>query len=149
MKFNEVFKNATMLTDDFLKNECSYELTDLSPAQRKSIYRQYYLNMCSAISELLYLKPSSAEIEELLIKPYKETECVFRTRKDVLNTSVMDSNQRQYLFLIAQYDQLAFDVANGRTNMLRGEDMKWKVAPDALSKLDMLGFCQRTYAVKW
>lgn len=137
MKFDDIFKNATMLSDDFLKNECAYELGDLSPTACKAIYRQYYLNMCSAVSDLLYLKPSSAEIEELLIK------------KDVLNTSVIDSNQRRYLFLMAQYDQLVFDVANGRTNMLRGEDMKWKVAPDALSKLDMLGFCQRTYAVKW
>lgn len=149
MKFDDIFKNATMLSDDFLKNECAYELGDLSPTACKAIYRQYYLNMCSAVSDLLYLKPSSAEIEELLIKPYKETECTFGTKKDVLNTSVIESNQRRYLFLMAQYDQLVFDVANGRTNMLRGEDMKWKVAPDALSKLDMLGFCQRTYAVKW
>lgn len=156
MKFNEVFENATMLTDDFLKNECAYELTDMSPSQRKAIYRQYYINMCMAISDLFYLKPSQREIEELLTttvisrkwgERYWSPLVCKETHR--LPTGMMDADERKYVFLMAQYDQLVFDIANGRTTMLRGEDMKWKIAPDALSKLDMLGFCQRTYAVKW
>lgn len=150
MKFDEVYKNATKLTDDFLKNECAYDINELSPAQKESIYNQYYLSMCSAVDSLLYLKPSPEEIERLLENPkYLSEKCYCALCKKSLHTSVTNPNERRYLFKMAQYDQLAFDVANGRTAMLRGEDKKWIIAPDALNKLDMLGFCQRTYAIKW
>lgn len=149
MKFDEIYKNPTLLTDDWLKNECDYELNELQPSQRQSIYRQYYLNMCSAINALLYLKLSNTEIEELLENPIYNSKCCCRLCTNSLSTNVQNPDERRYLFLMAQYDQLSFDIANGRTAMLRGEDKRWIIAPDALGKLDMLGFCQRTYAVKW
>lgn len=149
MKFEELYKNATKLTDDWLRNECEYSLEALSPSQRNAIYNQYYLNMCSAVNALLYLKPTSDEIEELLNSPITSSTCYCRLCRDGLATKVVDSEKRKYLFRMAQYDQLTFDIANGRTAMLRDENMKWIIAPDALNKLDMLGFCQRTYAVKW
>lgn len=149
MKFNEIYANATMLNDEFLRNECAYEINELSPSEREAIYRQYYINMCAAINALLYLKPSSSEIEELLERPNFAKPCCCRLCANGLSTNITNAEERRYLFLCAQYDQLAFDIANGRTSMIRGEDKKWLIAPDALNKLDMLGFCQRTYAVKW
>lgn len=147
--FKEIFKRATMLGDDWLRNEFSYELTSLSRQQRESMYRQYYLNTCSAVNGLLYLKPSLSEVEALLESPIITPSCPSMRGRRGLETNITDGAMRRYLFKAAQYDQLIFDIANGRTAMIRGEDKKWLIAPDALSKLDMLGFCQRTYAVKW
>lgn len=149
MGFEEIYGNATLLDDDWLRNECAYELSELSPLQRKAIYKQYYLSICSAINALFYLKPSSAQIEALLENPNYYAQRTCRCANGGLSTNVINADERRYLFLMAQYDQLVFDIANGRTSMLRGEDKKWIVAPDALDKLDMLGFCQKTYALKW
>lgn len=154
MKFKEIYPNATMLDDDFLKDEFSYSLSQITPKDKQSLYRQYYLHMCAAVSELHYMHPSPSQIEQLLIAPNvpitsnKVNVSFLDCARPDIYTNITDANERKYLFLTAQYHQLAFDVGAGRTAMLRGEDKKWIIAPDALSVLDMLGFCQRTYAVK-
>lgn len=142
MNFNEIYPHATLLTDDFLKNEYEYELYQIKPSERKAIYRNYYLHLCDAIAELHYMRPSPGQIESLLEVPMVSIGDCCMARG--LDTKITDPEERRYLFLCATAEQLIFDLNNGRTAMLRGEDERWDVAPDAKSKLDVLGFVRRS-----
>ena len=137
MNFSDIYKNATVLTSDWLKNECSYELYMLVPHERKTTYQNYYIDMCAVIHHLHCMRFSPQEVESRLEDPGS------------LATAVKSPAERKYQFLLATAKQLMYDVANGRTQMIRGEDGNFDLCRDARAILDMLGFCQRTYCMKW
>lgn len=144
MRFNDIYPNATVLTEEWLKKEYSLIFPQLTEIERDNLFRKYYIDMCAAINQLHYGRFSPTQVENLLNNP-KLGLCGCNG----LYTAIIDPQERKYNFLRAMAEQLLFDKTNGRTSILRGEDKKWNVAWDAKVILDQLGFCQRTYAVKW
>lgn len=130
METSILFKNAIILTDNFLKNE--YGL-DLKNPRSEIIYRNYYFNICNAIADLHYLKPTRENIEEFI-----KIGNVGIGEKFIIS-KVETEVERKYLFLMAQTRQLEYDIVGGRGSMIRGEDGKFNLCPDTWEFLNLLG----------
>lgn len=152
--FKDIYPNATVLDNDFLKNECGFELDMLEQFERNAVYRNYYLFICGEIKKLHFLRPAPKVIEILLDNPFPRTcidgwdFCWSSCTKRGLFTQIIDSNERKYMFLCATADQIIADSAKGRESLLANGNDDRSLSSDAKNKLDMLGFCQRTYATK-
>lgn len=137
-----MFDNITKLTGDFIKNETTLNL-GMSPKGVEIKFREYYFNACNAIAELHYLKPTREQIEELL--SFGEFEHVDSCGvKIVVSCPVSGEAERKYYFKMAQARQLHYDMLSGRGAMLRGEDDKYNLCPDAVDYIKRLGLYQRT-----
>ena len=129
MSFKEIYPNATVLTQDFLRNEFGF---DLENANDFIVYRNYYIDLISAIDELNAFKPTASEIEEILTNG--KTARLYR-----FECPVKSENERKYLFLMAQARQLKYDKDNGRASMIRGEDKQYNLCEDTRNLLGRLG----------
>lgn len=127
--FDNLYKNATMLDQDFLRNEFGFDLENVNDT---IIYKNYYTNIIGVIDELNVFKPTSEEVELYLkngrIARMWASSCLIETEEE-----------RKYLFLMAQARQLKYDKDNGRTSMIKGEDEKYKICDDTKAILRQLG----------
>lgn len=129
--FESLYENATMLDQDFLRNEFGFNLENENDT---IIYKNYYVNILDAIAELNVFKPSSEEIEQYL----KEGKIA---RMWASNCSVLSEKERKYYFLMAQARQLKYDKDNGRGAMVRGENGEYDICRDTMAmlrKLDLI-----------
>lgn len=134
MEFDNLYKDATMLTQDFLRNEFGYSIDNESD---KIIYKNYYNNICSAItSKLNVFAPTSTEIEEILTNG--KTSRLYR-----FQSLIETEQERKYLFLMAQAKQLKYDIDNGRANNIRGESEGNNICKDSVDLLDRIGLVQK------
>jgi len=137
-----MFETATLLTDDFLKAETTLSLP-MKPAEKKIVYKEYYLNTCNAIAKLHYLHPTRAQIEEYIL-----TGEFIYDELTTLECPINDHTERVYIFKIAQSKQLQYDFLNGRGAMLSGQEKRFDLCKDATDVIDMLGLYQRTLLCK-
>ena len=137
-----MFNKQLMLDSDFLMNELGLQL-GLSASVEQAKFKEYFLNICNAISEVFYLKPSFSEIDSYIL----EGEYYYTTRNKVF-CPVKTVADRIYLFRYAQALQLKYDLYGGRANMIRGEDSKTNLCKDAIQILDQLGLYQRTFMTR-
>lgn len=129
--FSELYKDATILDQDFLRNEFGY---DIGSEYDEIIYKNYYVNICSAIYNHNVYRPSTNEIEEFL-KNGKINKCGCEKYQSAYMTEL----ERKYLFLLAQAKQLKYDQDNGRGSMIRGEDDKFTLCQDSYDLLSRIG----------
>lgn len=127
--FSELYKDATILDQDFLRNEFGF---DIGSEYDEIIYKNYYVNICSAIYNNNVYRPSTNEIEEFL-KFGKIKRCC-----DLIN-DFMSEQERKYLFLLAQAKQLKYDQDNGRGSMIRGENGEFDLCRDCYDLLARIG----------
>ena len=141
MDFTQLFKDATILTADFLKNEFGLNLG--MPAEiEQAKFKDYYLTTCEYIREHYYLEPTNTQIEAYLL-----TGTYTYDTEHVVTCAITDETMRKYIFLHAQAKQLLYDKLGGRGAMLRGEDKQFNVCPDFVNDIKMLGLYQRHYAI--
>lgn len=131
MSYKKIFENATILSRPFLRNEAGL---DLQNSQDEVIYKNYYIDMCNAVADLHHLKPSRLNIEELIEKGFFEGNA-----GRIGESNIKDFAEREYLFLMAQAKQLRYDINGGRGGMIRGEDGRFNLCPDAWAILHSLG----------
>jgi hypothetical protein len=138
-----MYENTTKPDSDFLKNEAGLDISVYAPAELTKRINEYYLNICNAVRELYYLKPTRANVETYIVSgSYDYTDfCGIVT---TVECPVSDSAERAYLFKMAQARQLQYDMNAGRAAMLRGEDMKFNLCQDTVSIIKSLGLYQRT-----
>lgn len=136
-----MFDLATKLTADFLLNNYDHK-TGLKGKTEEALFNDYYLNICLAIQECFYLKPTMAQIEEYILNgTYTHIDSLDNETDVICPVTVLAD--RQYLFRAAQSKQLIYDTLNGRANMIRGETMN--LCKDSIGILKTLGLYQRTY----
>jgi hypothetical protein len=117
----------TKLNDHYLENIMAFSLGDMPPNMREATYDDYYYNICALIHNYDVRKFTTSGIEEY----------------------ISDDRIKRDLFLSAQAKQLIYDRLNGRGSMMRGEDEKFNVCPDALDRLRLAGFLREAQILGW
>lgn len=130
--FSDLYKNATLLDQDFLRNEFGYSI---DTPYDEITYKNYYANICSEIFELNVFAPTSDEIEEFI-----KTGTLARHPR--WKSKIATEQERKYLFLMAQARQLKYDRDNGRAGMIKGENKEYIICEDTKSQLEKIGFVQ-------
>ena len=139
-----MFNASLLLTTDFMVNDMGYErASEWGSVLATSIYKDYYMNACAFIHENFYLKPTTAEIESFVLDgEYTFTDTL--ENETIVVSTVEEQSERIYLFKAAMAKQLIYDVEGGRGSMIRGEDERFNVCFDFISRIKMLGLYQRT-----
>ena len=138
--YKDLFNGRTVLDGDFIKNEMAFDLDVISPHEQTAIFNNYYVDICKAIAndDLHYLRPSPDMIEQYLTDGFYNTTSGALLEGSI-KSNITNPEQLKYYFLLAQGNQLLFDKTNGRTSMLRGEDLKWVLCEDTRELLYMIG----------
>lgn len=140
--FDEIYPNATKLDSDFIVNETDVDIGNLNAKEQDIMFNDYYINMCGAVASVHCELKSARQIENAL-NNRTDTNCC---KKVIYN--ITDVDERKYHWKKAMSFQIQFDISEGRTGMVRGEDRNWLICPDTINQLDMLGFIKRSPALR-
>lgn len=133
-----MFKHATLLSKDFLRNELGYKMP-LDAATQKAKFKDYYISTCAYIREHHYLKLPPAAIEEYLLMG----EYVYDDFNRI-TCPITYADERKYYLLFAMGKQLIYDFSGGRGAMIRGSDNRFNLCTDFVDTIKLLGLYQRT-----
>lgn len=133
-----MFKHATLLTADFLRNELGYHMP-LDAATQKAKFKDYYISTCAYVREHHFLKLTPAALEEYL----QAGEYTYNAQARI-KCPLAHEDERKYYFMFAMGKQLIYDFTNGRGAMIRGADKSFNLCDDFVDTIKMLGLYQRT-----
>lgn len=134
-----MFGNATIIDDSFMKSELNFDFTgyQMQPKERTILYRENYLNVCNAVREMFYLRPTNRHIEDFIEDGYyTHTDSLGITRE--ILCPVDEKEDRVYLFKLAQAKKLKDNLKMGTR----------EIPQDAIDCIKQLGLYQRTFCCK-
>ena len=130
-----MLKQSTLLDNLFLKDKFNYD-AKLTKTEEENIFLDYYLKTCQFINENHFARPDIKTIESVINGTYVPVD-----KKFSIVCSISDKELREYIFKSAMAKQFIYDMENGRTSMVKG-DQTFSVCPEFVSNLSMLGFIQ-------